>query len=356
MAQKTIFIVDDTPANLHLLYEILSGEGYLVRAFPSGQMMLPVLDRIEPDAILLDIMMPDLDGYDVCKAVRQRPGHQPPILFLSALTESYDKAKAFEVGGQDYITKPIYQEEVLLRLDSQIKRAEETHRLSDEIAEKEQELKDYQEGLVRTLLRLSGLRDNETGNHIERVQDLSTLFAQLLLQHRHPGVSPLFVEGIRLAAPLHDIGKIAVPDSILLKTDKLSRQEWAFMQDHVRIGGEVLQELQAQFPNNYFIQMAYDIALYHHERWDGKGYAHGLKGEEIPLAARIVSLIDVYDALRTARPYKHAYTHEQALGTMREMVDAFDPNLFDLFVVHQADIAETFDRTFRDHEVHPSMA
>ncbi len=183
--------------------------------------MLPVLDRIEPDAILLDIMMPDLDGYDVCKAVRQRPGHQPPILFLSALTESYDKAKAFEVGGQDYITKPIYPEEVVARLDSQIKRAEETHRLSDEIVEKEQELKELSRGARSDVAPPVRLRDNETGNHIERVQDLSTLFAQLCCSIVI-GCLPLFVEGIRLAAPLHDIGKIAVPDSILLKTDKLS--------------------------------------------------------------------------------------------------------------------------------------
>ncbi|EPE61480.1 response regulator [Exiguobacterium sp. S17] len=340
---RTIFVVDDTPANLRLLYEILDEAGYKVRAFPNGHLMLEVMGRIRPDVILLDIMMPDMDGYAVCEAVRERFGQQIPIIFLSALTEAYDKVRAFEVGAQDYITKPIHPQEVLLRLGTQLKQVKERERFSSNMEAKETELKEYQESLVKTLLRLSGLRDNDTGNHIERVQTLATTFAELLIQEPRFQVSPLFVEAIRLASPLHDIGKIAVPDSILLKTDKLSDQEWEFMREHVRLGGAVLQELHHQFPHNYFIYMAMDIALYHHERWDGQGYVHGLVGEAIPLAARIVTIVDVYDALRTSRPYKVAYSHEQALTIMRQMEGAFDPNLFEVFTAHESHMASTFE-------------
>ncbi|MCC9622122.1 HD domain-containing protein [Thalassospira sp. MA62] len=249
-----------------------------------------------------------------------------------------------------------YEQQALQDFSNALLGAVERHRIEagrEEaqrvLAEREKELIDYQEGLVRTLLRLSALRNNETGNHIERVQDLSTLFATILYDHHHPDVTPLFIEGIRLAAPLHDIGKISVPDAILLKANKLSDQEWVFMRDHVRVGGEVLKDLQTQFPQNYFIQMAYHIALYHHERWDGTGYNQGLKGEDIPLAARIVTIIDVYDALRTVRPYKPAYSHEDAILAMRDMEGAFDPTLFELFLLHQEEIAIMFDQTFKAH-------
>ncbi|TCI77733.1 response regulator [Exiguobacterium sp. SH0S1] len=340
---RTVFVVDDTPANLRLLYEILDEAGYKVRVFPNGQLMLHVMGRIRPDVILLDIMMPDMDGYAVCEAVRERFGQQIPIIFLSALTKAYDKVRAFEVGGQDYITKPIHPQEVLLRVGAQLKQVNERERFSSNLAAKETELKEYQESLVKTLLRLSELRDNDTGNHIERVQALATTFAELLIQEPRFQVSPLFVEAIRLASPLHDIGKIAVPDSILLKSGKLSDQEWEFMREHVRLGGAVLQELHHQFPNNYFIYMAMDVALYHHERWDGQGYVHGLVGEAIPLAARIVTIVDVYDALRTSRPYKVAYSHEQALTIMRQMEGAFDPNLFEVFTAHESLMSDTFE-------------
>lgn len=343
LTTRTIFVVDDTPANLRLLYEILVQEGYVVRAFPNGQLMLNVMERIQPDLVLLDIMMPDMDGYAVCEAIRQHHSQTIPIIFLSALTEAYDKVRAFEVGAQDYITKPIHPQEVLVRLGAQWKQVNERERFTTDLAARDTEFQEYQEGLVKTLLRLSGLRDNDTGNHIERVQALATTFAQLLVEEPDFQVTPLFVEAIRLASPLHDIGKIAIPDSILLKSGKLSDQEWEFMKEHVRLGGTVLQELHRQFPKNCFIYMAMEVALYHHERWDGQGYVHGLVGEAIPLAARIVSIIDVYDALRTSRPYKEAYSHEKALTIMEQMDGAFDPTLFKIFIAHESHMLITFE-------------
>ncbi|PPD49684.1 MAG: two-component system response regulator [Methylotenera sp.] len=353
---RTIFIVDDTPANLRLLYEILDQAGYVVRAFPNGQLMLNVMERTKPDLILLDIMMPNLDGYAVCEVIRQRHSQTIPVIFLSALTEAYDKVRAFEVGAQDYITKPIHPQEVLLRLDTQWKQVDERARFTADLVARDTELQEYQEGLVKTLLRLSGLRDNDTGNHIERVQALATTFAEYLMENPDFQVTPLFVEAIRLASPLHDIGKIAIPDAILLKTDKLSEHEWEFMKEHVRLGGEVLGELHRQFPNNYFIYMAMEIALYHHERWDGQGYVHGLVGEEIPLAARIVSIVDVYDALRTVRPYKEAYSHEKALAIMGQMTGAFDPTLFSIFEEHEAQFCVTFESVQTDESMNRSLS
>ncbi len=344
--KRTIFVVDDTPANLRLLYDILSQADYHVRVYPNGKFMLQAMEQIEPDLILLDIMMPDMDGYEVCEILRRRYNPNIPVIFLSALTESYDKVRAFEAGGQDYITKPIHPEEVLLRLNAQLKNVNEREQFSYNLEEKEKQLQEYQEGLVKTLLRLSGLRDNDTGNHIERVQALATSLAGIVQKEPGSQVNSMFVEAIRLAAPLHDIGKIAVPDAILLKEGKLTEDEWLLMREHVRVGGEVLGELHLQFPENSFIQMAMDIALYHHETWDGQGYVHGLSKEAIPLAARIVSIVDVYDALRTLRPYKPAYTHLEALEMMCQMKGTFDPYLFDLFLTHDRLFSTVFDSIY----------
>lgn len=349
--KRIIFVVDDTPANLRLLYDILNQADYHVRVYPNGKFMLQAMEQIEPDLILLDIMMPEMNGYEVCEALRKRYNPNIPVIFLSALTESYDKVRAFEAGGQDYITKPIHPEEVLLRLNAQLKHVNEREQFSYNLEEKEKQLQEYQEGLVKTLLRLSGLRDNDTGNHIERVQALATSLAELLQQEPASTVNSMFVEVIRLAAPLHDIGKIAVPDSILLKEGKLTEEEWLLMKEHVRVGGEVLGELQQQFPQNSFIRMAMDIALYHHEMWDGQGYVHGLSKEAIPLAARIVSIADVYDALRTLRPYKPAYTHQETLKIMRQMEGAFDPHLFDVFLTHDLIFSTVFDSIYEAGQV-----
>lgn len=349
--KRIIFVVDDTPANLRLLYDILNQADYHVRVYPNGKFMLQAMEQVEPDLILLDIMMPDMDGYEVCETLRRRYNPNIPVIFLSALTESYDKVRAFEAGGQDYITKPIHPEEVLLRLNAQLKNVNEREQFSYNLEEKEKQLQEYQEGLVKTLLRLSGLRDNDTGNHIERVQALATNLAELLQKEPEFQVNSMFVEAIRLAAPLHDIGKIAVPDSILLKQDKLTEEEWQLMKEHVRVGGEVLGELHRQFPENSFIQMAMDIALYHHERWDGQGYVHGLSKEAIPLAARIVSIADVYDALRTLRPYKLAYSHMDTLKIMRQMEGAFDPRVFNLFLNHDLLFSTVFDSIYESGQV-----
>lgn len=349
--KRIVFVVDDTPANLRLLYDILHQADYHVRVYPNGKLMLQAMERVQPDLILLDIMMPDMNGYEVCEILRRRYNPNIPVIFLSALTESYDKVRAFEVGGQDYITKPIHPEEVLLRLNAQLKHVNERERFSYNLEEKDKQLHEYQEGLVKTLLRLSGLRDNDTGNHIERVQALATSLAELLLTESSAQVNPLFVEAIRLAAPLHDIGKISVPDSILLKQGRLTEEEWQLMKEHVRVGGEVLGELHRRFPENSFIQMAMDIALYHHERWDGQGYVHGLSEEAIPLAARIVSIVDVYDALRTVRPYKPAYSHVETLKIMGQMEGAFDPHLFNLFLNHDLLFSTVFDSIYEAGQV-----
>lgn len=356
LTNRVIFVVDDTPANLHLLFDILFEAGYETRVFQNGLYLLDAMKNIKPDLILLDIMMPEIDGYEICKIIRAQYGTTIPIIFLSALTESYDKVRAFEVGGQDYITKPIHPQEVLLRVDAQLKRIEEREQLTLDVQTKERQLQEYQEGLVKTLLRLSSLRDHDTGNHIERVNALATTLAERLAGETNSEIDHLFIEALRLAAPLHDIGKISVPDAILLKPGKLDKEEWQIMQEHVRVGAEVLYELNRQFPGNYFINMAIDIALYHHERWDGNGYIHGLSGTEIPLAARIVSIVDVYDALRTNRPYKAAYSHEKAMEIMLGMDGAFDPRLMRLFERYDFMFSKTFDCVYQEEVIEERIA
>ena len=353
--KATIMIVDDTVENLRILNEILSLTEYRVLAFKKGQMALDAIFREKPDLILLDIMMPEIDGYDVCQRLKISPVTKDiPVIFISGLSGVDDKVKAFEMGGIDYITKPFQAEEVLARVKTHIKlyrlqaQLEEYNRhLEGKIDERAKELLNAQRALSLALAKLTESRDYETGQHIERVQNLCQTLAcytkeagyyQSILTHD-------FIQDLFYASALHDIGKVGIPDDILLKQGKLDEMEFAIIKKHVDIGADTLLDVMKYHTNNMILNMGVEVIKYHHEKWNGKGYNVGLSGESIPLSARIMALIDVYDALRSKRPYKEAWTHADACKLIEsEKGLHFDPILVEVFLTNHLE----FDRIFSE--------
>jgi putative two-component system response regulator len=334
----TIMIVDDTPENLKMLRELLGERGCKVMAFPRGDRALQAAVRHLPDLILLDIRMPEMDGYEVCRRLKADERLRDiPVLFVSALSETENKVRAFAAGGVDYVTKPFQAEEVHARVDTHLrlrslqKTLEEHNQyLESLVHEKVREISQSQLSTIHALSELLETRDYETGEHTERTRNFCRLLAQTL---RHTPkyaleVSDAFIEHIHQAAPLHDIGKFDIPDSILLKPGKLDAAEFETIKTHTTIGAITLQKAYDRHPKNALLRMGIEIARSHHEKWDGSGYPDGLGGEGIPLSARIMALADVYDALRAERRYKPSYTHQQTVRIIAESMGThFDPDL-----------------------------
>jgi putative two-component system response regulator len=347
----TIMVVDDTPENLDLLREMLQREEYRVQTFPRGAMALEAARARPPDLILLDIMMPEMNGFEVCERLKADEALKDiPILFMSALGELPDKIRAFAAGGVDYLTKPFQFEEVHARVETHLRlhsmRLElEKHNLHLEelVNEKVREISDAQLATLLAVTKLAEYRDDETGHHIERTRTFCTILAERLrLQPPWDKIiNDAYIECIYHAAPLHDIGKVGIPDCILLKPGKLSSVEFETMKSHTMIGASTLQTLRNRCPNNILVNLGIAIAHSHHEKWDGSGYPDGLAGEAIPLAGRIMALADVYDALRSLRPYKLAFTHEKSCGIILEGAGRqFDPALVDAFREVEPEFAE----------------
>lgn len=352
--KQTIMVVDDTAENLKLLESMLEGEGYDVRMFPSGTMMLKAAEKVVPDLVMLDILMPEMDGYEVCRRMRSNEAlRDVPVLFLSALTDVKNKVKAFEVGGMDYVTKPFQFEEVNARVKTHLLlrkalRELEGHRSGLEIlvAEKVREISESQLATITALSKLAESRDDETGYHIERTRT----FCQILCEHlrrtpRYGGsIDEAYVSDVYNASVLHDVGKVGIPDRILLKPDRLTPPEFEMVKTHTAIGARTLQAAHRRYPRNSFINMGIAIARSHHERWNGNGYPDGLKGEDIPLSARIMAVADVYDALRTKRPYKPAMPHEEVARMLREGSGKdFDPAVVEAFDATEKEFVETYE-------------
>ena len=340
--QARIMIVDDTPENLELLAEILQSRNHHVFQFPNGEMAFRAAENNPPDLFLLDIMMPEMDGFELCKRFKTSEKLRDiPVIFISALDDTENKLHAFSHGGVDYITKPFQEEEVHARVMTHLK----LHQAQQQLEQYNQSLEKLVETKVRELLdaqlatnlalsKLTESRDYETGKHIERVQHFCKVLAEQLRENiGFQGIiDDAFVKNIFHASPLHDIGKVAIPDSILLKPGKLTEEEFEIMKTHTTIGANTLQAVQEQYPGNEFIQMGIEIARYHHEKWNGKGYPEGLQGAEIPLSGRISALADVYDALRSNRPYKRGFPHEKACQIILEGNGShFDPSVVDAF-------------------------
>jgi putative two-component system response regulator len=352
-----VLVVDDTPANLTLLAKMLGERGYVVRPVPSGSLALKAAASHPPDIILLDISMPDMDGFEVCRRLKEDVWLRDiPVLFISALTDTEEKVKAFRRGGVDYITKPFQIEEVEARVEAHLRLrsalaevARYNNYLEQLVEEKVKEISDSQLATIFAMVKLAESRDDETGMHIWRVREYCLALANALrgIPEFVNTLTDPFISDLYNAAPLHDIGKVGIPDSILLKPGQHSPEEFEIMKTHTSIGLRTLHEVCERYPKNSFISLGAQIAGSHHERWDGTGYPDGLEGDAIPLAGQIMTIADVYDALRTPRRYKPAFDHSLSLRTIIEGDGRTEPSHFNPLILPVFEkLAQEFDAIY----------
>lgn len=336
----TILAIDDTPENLGLLESILDASGYQVLVANNGQHGLDIAEKQCPDLILLDIMMPGWDGFETAKKIKQVKKLLPiPILFISALDDSQNKLKGFNAGGVDYITKPFQQVELLARIKTHLELSLLRKNLYHQVELKTQLLTHFYEDSLQLLSMVSEFRDYETSLHNKRLGEYAGLIAKQL------GLNSEFTHLIVMAVPLHDMGKIGIADDILHKQGPLDPKQWDMMKTHPLIGQRILLSIS----NNEILSMAAEIAAAHHEAYDGSGYPLGLQAQKIPLEARITSLCDVYDALRSQRPYKKSFSHIQAVeiitkGDRRTKPEHFDPQILAIFKQHHQLFDDIFEQ------------
>jgi putative two-component system response regulator len=344
LSTATILIVDDEPANLSLLTHLLRPM-YQVRAANSGENALRAATS-EPraDLILLDVMMPGMDGYTVLERLRQKPATVDiPVIFVTALTDLDDEERGLALGAADYIFKPIKPALVLARVRTQLEAKQSRDWLKDknaileaEVSRRMVENELTQWVSIRALAHLAETRDSETGNHILRTQNYVRALALQLRQH--PRFAAILdsrtIDLLTKSAPLHDIGKVGIPDSILQKPGRLTPEEWMIMKTHSRLGSDAIEQAEIDVEQPVaFLSLAKEIAHWHHEKWDGSGYPDGLTGEAIPLSARLMAVADVFDALISQRVYKPAMSYDQA----RDIITGgsgshFDPDIVAAFL------------------------
>jgi len=338
--KRTILVVDDSPENLNLMAEILQDD-YRVKVALSGAKALDIVrSESPPDLILLDIMMPDMDGYEVCQRLKSHPvTRKIPVIFLSALNETHDETKGFEVGGLDYITKPISVPIVQARVKTHLALYDQTLTLEEMVKERTRDLEITQDATIFGLATLAEYRDNETGGHILRTQNYVRVLADHLRTHSgfSNQLNEEMVDLLFKSAPLHDIGKVGIPDHILKKPGKLTDEEFREMDRHVIYGRDAIVEAESKLRlhkgQSSFLRFAREIAYSHHERWDGTGFPGNLKGDEIPLSARLMAVADVYDALISKRVYKPPFPHQKAIEIILEGRGThFDPEIVEAFV------------------------
>lgn len=337
-----ILIVDDEAANVRLLEKMLLAKGYQnVVCTQDPQQVLPLYQELPCDLILLDLDMPKLDGYGVMDQLNDlTKNHPPPILVLTAQHAQNFRQRALDAGALDYVTKPFDASELLSRvrnmLDVQMAQKFMQYQnriLEQKVQERTQVISDTRLQVVRCLGRAAEYRDEDTGLHIIRMSKISALLGKAA------GMNEAQCEMILNASPMHDVGKIGIPDHILLKPGKFEAEEWAIMKTHSQVGADILEGLEGN--DSELMDMAREIALTHHEKWNGKGYPNGLRGEDIPMVGRICALADVFDALTSKRPYKKAWTVEKSLDLIKsESGEHFDPALVELFVENLSEIVK----------------
>jgi len=348
-----ILIVDDIRENAQLLLALVKARGYMAKAVYGGKEALAEVEARAPDLILLDLVMPGINGIEVCQRLKQSSDTRHiPVIIITGATDREANVHALEAGADDFLVKPFDA----VRLEARIRSSLRAKRLQDQILLYQRQLEAHNQHLERcvrertallertqqaavfSLAKLSESRDVETGAHLDRIR-LYVREAALQIAasggHREV-IDDEFVGMLYLSSPLHDIGKVGIPDSILLKPGRLTPDEFEIMKTHAVIGGETLRAADAEAGSGSFLAVGRDIAFYHHERWDGAGYPEGLPGEHIPLAARIVAIADVYDALSSKRPYKEAWPHEKAVQTIaEERGTQFDPVVVDAFLARE---------------------
>jgi putative two-component system response regulator len=304
-----VLIADDQAPNRELLEELLSGQGYAVIAVPDGVSAIAELARTQVDLVLLDVMMPNMTGFQVCQSIKDNPEtYLIPVILITALCDKQDRLEGIKVGADDFLSRPVDRAELLARVRSLLKLKQRTDEL------------ERAESVLFTLARSIEGKDPYTHGHCERLSDYSARLGE------HLGLSQDQLVALRRAGVVHDVGKIAVPDAILLKPSSLTPAEWTLIREHPVVGERICAPLKS-------FRFVLPIIRHHHEKFDGSGYPDGLRGEEIPITARALQIVDVYDALTTDRPYKKAYSITDALQTMKQEVAKgwWDPCVFDEF-------------------------
>ncbi|MBA3015677.1 MAG: response regulator [Proteobacteria bacterium] len=357
--KQKILIVDDEPFNVKLLKALCENLGFETVAAADGREAVAKTIQHLPDLVLMDVMMPGMNGFEATALIKADPLTQGiPVIIVTALGSRGDRITGISKGADDFLTKPIDTEELTLRLKNLLKIKEygdflknHNKKLEDQVAQRTEQLRgaftDLEEthrsiklayiDTIERLARASEFKDEDTGQHLKRVSSFTRKLAE------HLGMGEDFCEAIYYASPMHDIGKVGIPDRIILKPGSLDQEEWAIIKTHPGIGAGILQGSQAQY-----LQMAEEIALNHHERWDGGGYPRGLKGEAIPLSGRLMNLADQYDALRSKRPYKPAFDHAKTFsiiseGDGRTTPEHFDPQVLQAFRDCHEDFAVIYE-------------
>ncbi len=318
----TVLIVDDSPESIDVLRSVLGSE-FRLRVAINGTKALEITECVNPDVILLDVMMPEMDGYETCRRLKENAStSNVPVIFVTTLSETDSQLKGLELGAVDYITKPYTASLVRSRVRTHVALHRHNEELKELVKQRTQELLETRLEIIRRLGRAAEYRDNETGMHVLRMSHITRLLA---VAH---GLNETRAELLFQASPMHDVGKIGIPDQILLKPGKLTPDEWEIIRRHTTIGAEIIGNHESDL-----IVMARMVALRHHERWNGGGYPGGLQKTDIPIEARIVALADVFDALLSVRPYKLAWTLDDTLKYMfSQRAQHFDPDLIDTFV------------------------
>lgn len=347
MKTATILLVDDEPFNLRLLQTLLKAEGYATLSAERGEEALILTAERQPDLVLLDIMMPEMNGYQVAQQLKANPHTRNiPIIMLTSLDDRASRLKALEMGADEFLSKPVDRAELSIRVKNLLRLkeyadllADHNHRLEEEVAERTSQLAESYHETIFIMTSAAEHKDADTGLHVIRIGHYCRALA------KHLGMDTEFQDCIFYASPMHDIGKIGIPDHILLKPGSFLPDEWQIMKTHSALGAKILES-----GNSPYLRMGAEIALDHHERWDGGGYPNGKRGEEIPVSARLMNIGDQYDALRAKRPYKVEFDHDKAMqiiteGDGRTMPDHFDPDVLAAFKA----CAETFRGIYAEH-------
>lgn len=351
-ARRRVLVVDDDAPTRCLLEILLQREGLETALAVNGQEALEIVKTFKPHLILLDLMMPGLTGFEVVTKLKMGSDTRSiPIILISALEDRTSRLQGLHAGAEEFLTKPIDQMDLRIRVRNLLRLKEfndflESHNqiLESKVQERTSALQESFVESISTLIRAAEFRDDETGSHVKRISHYAHELAS------HLGMDEEFCKLIFYASPMHDIGKIGIPDQILLKNNTLEPDEWTIMKSHTSIGAQILANNSSPY-----LRMGYDIAMGHHERWDGSGYPGGIKEEAIPLPARIMQLADVYDALRSKRPYKPAFEHTKAMdiifnGDGRTLPAHFDPAVLEAFHRRAGIMEEIFVETGSEHE------
>ena len=347
--KQTILVVDDTPENLTLMGDMLAPY-YRVKVANNGERALKIATADnKPDLVLLDVMMPGLSGYEVCEALKADPSTaEIPVIFLTALSNVEDEQRGLDAGAVDYVTKPISPPVVLARVKSHLRLKAASDEIKNQnvvlerkVAERTAQLAAIQDVTILAMASLAETRDSDTGNHIRRTQNYVRELALALADHPRfrDTMTSAFVDLLYKSAPLHDIGKVGIPDRILLKPGKLTPDEFEIMKTHAALGRQAIDHAEHSLGTSVeFLMLAKEIAYGHHEKWDGSGYPQALQGDDIPVSARLMAIADVYDALISRRVYKNGMSHDEAVGiVVKGRGSHFDPDMVDAFVAIQAE-------------------